>query len=78
MAKEIVYQTFFGSVKLMEEAMKNNISLDELREQVTSKKGVTFEALESMKSNQFGKLMSDAFLSAHKRTLELKEEIKNA
>lgn len=77
-AKEIVYQTFFGSVKLMEEAMKNNISLDELRDQVTSKKGVTFEALESMKSNHFAKLMSDAFISAHKRTLELKEEIKNA
>lgn len=66
-AKEIVAQTFFGSSGLM----KSEKSFEELRLQVTSKKGVTFEALEVLKNEDLQGLFRQAFEAAYKRTLEL-------
>lgn len=75
MAREIVTQTFLGSAKLMENAIKNNISFETLRDQVTSKKGVTYEALQILEKNGFENIMGGAFVAAHKRTLEIKKGI---
>jgi pyrroline-5-carboxylate reductase len=66
-AKEIISQTFFGSSSLM----KGVHSFEELREQVTSKKGVTYEALEVLKENNLQEIFSKAFMAAYNRTLEL-------
>jgi len=66
-AKEIVAQTFFGSAGLM----KSEKSFEELRLQVTSKKGVTYEALEVLKNRELQNLFQEAFTAAYKRTLEL-------
>lgn len=66
-AKEIVAQTFFGSAGLM----KSDSSFEELRTQVTSKKGVTYEALEVLKKNNLQEIFGEAFLAAYKRTIEL-------
>ena len=74
-AQEIIAQTFLGSAKLMEEAIKNGISFETLREQVTSKKGVTYEALQILEKNSLDNILGGAFKAAHKRTLELKKGI---
>jgi pyrroline-5-carboxylate reductase len=66
-AKDIVAQTFFGSSGLM----KSEKSFEDLRLQVTSKKGVTYEALEVLKNKELQKTFSEAFTAAYKRTLEL-------
>lgn len=66
-AKEIVAQTFFGSAGLM----KSELSFEELRLQVTSKKGVTYEALEVLKNRNLQDVFREAFSAAYKRTLEL-------
>lgn len=66
-AKKIVAQTFLGSAGLM----KSDQSFEELRNQVTSKKGVTYEALEVLSSNNLQEIFREAFLAAYKRTLEL-------
>ena len=74
-AREIVTQTFLGSAKLMESAIKEGVSFEMLREQVTSKKGVTYEALQILEKNGMDNIMGGAFVAAHKRTLELKKGI---
>lgn len=74
-AREIIAQTFLGSAKLMESAVANGVSFESLREQVTSKKGVTFEALNILEKNGLENIMGGAFEAAHKRTLELKKGI---
>ncbi|MBC7713143.1 MAG: pyrroline-5-carboxylate reductase [Rhizobacter sp.] len=74
-AREIIAQTFLGSAKLMEKAVQENISFETLREQVTSKKGVTFEALQIMEKNGLDHIMGGAFTAAYKRTLEIKKGI---
>lgn len=74
-AREIITQTFLGSAKLMENAINEGISFETLREQVTSKKGVTFEALQILEKNGLDNIMGGAFVAAHKRTLELKKGI---
>ena len=66
-AKEIISQTFFGSSSLM----KGAHSFEELREQVTSKKGVTYEALEVLKENNLQEIFSKAFTAAYTKTIEL-------
>lgn len=70
-AKEIVSQTFFGSSALMHADQNKAISFEELRNQVTSKKGVTQEALVVLKDNHLQEIFSSAFEAAYKRTLEL-------
>jgi pyrroline-5-carboxylate reductase len=74
-AREIIAQTFLGSAKLMDNAIKNGVDFETLREQVTSKKGVTHEALQIMERNGLENIMGGAFEAAHKRTLELKKGI---
>lgn len=66
-AKEIIAQTFLGSAKLMQ----SHQSFEELRNQVTSKKGVTHEALEVLREQGLQSLFQKAFMAAYKRTLEL-------
>jgi pyrroline-5-carboxylate reductase len=66
-AKEIIAQTFLGSAELMQ----SKASFEELRNQVTSKKGVTFEALEVLNEFHLQSLFQKAFMAAYKRTLEL-------
>lgn len=68
-SKAIVAQTFFGSAGLM----KSEKSFEELRLQVTSKKGVTYEALEVLKNEDLQDLFRKAFEAAYKRTLSLSE-----
>jgi pyrroline-5-carboxylate reductase len=70
-AKEIVLKTFLGSAKLMNADQNRNMSFEELQSQVTSKKGVTHEALEVLKDNKLQDLFSNAFEAAYKRTIEL-------
>lgn len=73
--REIITQTFLGSAKLMEIALKEDTSFETLREQVTSKKGVTEEALKILEKNGLDNILGGAFLAAHKRTLEIKKGI---
>ncbi|MBC7540837.1 MAG: NAD(P)-binding domain-containing protein [Bacteriovorax sp.] len=70
-AKEIVSQTFFGSAALMNSPLNLGTSFEELRSQVTSKKGVTFEALEILKNKNIQEIFSKAFEAAYNRTIEL-------
>jgi pyrroline-5-carboxylate reductase len=74
-AREIIAQTFLGSAKLMENGIREGISFETLREQVTSNKGVTYEALNILEKNGLDNIMGGAFVAAHKRTLELKKGI---
>ena len=74
-AREIITQTFLGSAKLMEKAVLEGVSFETLREQVTSKKGVTFEALQILEKNGLDQIMGGAFTAAYKRTLEIKKGI---
>lgn len=75
-SRKMIIQTFLGSSRLMEEALNQGISLTELREQVTSKKGVTYEALQTMEKHSLSSIMEEAFNAAYNRTLELKGESK--
>lgn len=73
--REIITQTFLGSAKLMEDAISHGVSFETLREQVTSKKGVTYEALQILEKNNLENIMGGAFTAAYKRTLEIKKGI---
>jgi pyrroline-5-carboxylate reductase len=70
-AKEIVSQTFFGSAALMNSPNNNKTSFEDLRNQVTSKKGVTYEALQVLEKNNLQELFSRAFEAAYLRVQEL-------
>lgn len=70
-SKEIISRTFLGSATLMSVEQNMNVSFEELREQVTSKKGVTYEALEVLKDSGLQDIFKKAFEAAYKRTLEL-------
>lgn len=74
-SRELIAQTFLGSSKLMMESLKSGKSFEVLRDEVTSKKGVTHEALEILSNNGFDNIMGGAFNAAYKRTLELKKGI---
>ncbi len=66
-AKEIITQTFMGSAALMQ----SEDSFVELKNQVTSKKGVTYEALKVLEENNLEDIFKSAFKAAYNRTLEL-------
>jgi len=68
-ARDMIAQTFFGAATLMQ---NDSSRFSELRDSVTSKKGVTYEALEVFKENQLQEIMSKAFAAAYKRTKEFK------
>ena len=64
MAKEL----FFGSSKMMVERTETP---ENLREQVTSKKGITYEALEIFEQRGFQEMTFEAIEAAYKRAKEL-------
>jgi pyrroline-5-carboxylate reductase len=68
-ARSIVAQTFLGAaIQMTEDAS----SFSELRENVTSKKGVTYEALEVLKENKLQEIFHQAFTAAYTRTQDFK------
>lgn len=71
-AREIVTQTFLGSAYLMNHSES---SFEELRTQVTSHKGVTYEALKVLSENNLEDLFNDAFKACYQRVNEIKKEI---
>lgn len=68
-ARDIVAQTFLGAATLM---VKDSSTFTDLRESVTSKKGVTYEALEVLKENNLQNIFNRAFAAAYKRTQDFK------
>ncbi len=64
----MVKQLFMGSAML---SNINDEGFEQLRNNVTSKKGVTFEALESFKESGLEEITNKALASAYKRTKEL-------
>lgn len=68
-ARKLIQELFLGSAQLL---FQSENSFEELRNQVTSKGGVTFEALESMKTSNLESIFHHAFEKAKKRTYELK------
>ena len=68
LAEDIVKQTFLGSSHLMTQASE---SLEELRNNVTSKKGVTYEALEIFKQADLTKITHSALDRAYERGQEI-------
>lgn len=69
-ARESIAMTMKGSAQLILESRE---SLETLRDNVTSKKGVTFEALEEMKDHKLVNILRGAIDRAHKRVVELKK-----
>ena len=72
-AKEIVSQLFIGSSALIKKGYAQKKSLSSLRDEVTSKKGVTYEALKVLENKDFPLIMKEAFDQAYKRALELQK-----
>lgn len=66
---KLITQTFLGTSKLMG---KSDLSFEELRNQVTSSKGVTFEALKVLESHNISNIFNEAFDAAISRVNELK------
>jgi len=64
MAKELL----FGSSKMM---MQSEHSPETLRDQVTSKKGITYEALKTFEAEGLERITFDAIEAAYKRAKEL-------
>ena len=71
-AREIVIQLFKGSSELM--SVESNLSFDELISKVTSKGGVTIEAVNSYRENKLEDLTDKALESAFARSIELTRE----
>jgi len=67
-AKKLVYQTAFGSGKVM---MENGEDPDVLIAKVASKGGTTEAALKVFQKEGFGKITYDAVKAAHKRSKEI-------
>ena len=73
-AKSLAIKLFKGSSVAMEE---NPISLTEQVAQVTSKKGVTIEAIEHFKQNNLDDLFNEAVMKALLRSDDIENELKN-
>lgn len=69
-AQDIIAQTFLGSIELLN---ASDETAEELRDNVTSKKGITFEALEVLKSKKLEDTFGQALDKAYKRALEISE-----
>jgi len=71
-AKELVYQTAFGSVKLL---INNSKSAEKLTNDIAIKGGTTEAAIRFFKkNNQLKNLINKAVKAAHKRAIELGKE----
>lgn len=73
-ARKIVIQLFKGSSDLMKE--RSDESLDDLIAQVTSKGGVTIEAVNSYKESGLSNISSKALKQAEKRSYEMIKEFR--
>lgn len=70
-AREGVVELFYGSALMMK---NHKISLEELRNRVTSKGGVTHEALEIFKAKGLESMVESALEANFKRSLELSKQ----
>lgn len=70
-ARLMICDLFMGSATLMKQSDE---SFETLRNNVTSKGGVTYQALQIFSENKLDKIFINAFAGAYQRTLELKEE----
>lgn len=68
-ARTLVEQAMLGSATLMQH--KQDLSLEELRSQVTSKGGTTAEAIKSLQSDDIEQILSKAMHAAVKRAQEM-------
>ena len=68
LSRNIIIHTFLGSAKLMEQSDK---SFEHLREDITSLKGVTYEALEEFRKSDLAGIVERALKKARKRAYEL-------
>lgn len=73
-AKEIIAQTFYGSGNLINSIVGVETNFADLRTQVTSKNGVTYEALQVLADKDIHGIFGEAFVAAYKRTIELSKE----
>ncbi len=67
-AQSLVVKTFLGTLV---NADQSNLSLSELRNEVTSKKGVTAQALETFSQHKMDNIIGEALNNAFKRAKEL-------
>jgi len=68
LAKQLIYQTFLGTLKLLQE---NDFNTKGLISQVASKKGTTEKALEFFKRYKLDKIIRKAIVSAFRRARQL-------
>lgn len=73
MCRELINNLFVGSSALMKDTSS---SLSDLVDQVTSKGGVTIEAIKEYRSNDLGNISSKAIEQALKRTDEITQLLK--
>ncbi len=71
-AQSIVAQTMLGSARLIQD--QSELSLSELIDQVTSKGGVTIEAIKCYQDKQLEQITNQALESAYQRSLALTEQ----
>ncbi len=74
-AKKIAIELFKGSSALMGD--QSDITLDELISKVTSKGGVTIEAVKSYQNSKLPQITSDALDAAYSRSVEMTSEFKS-
>ena len=71
-AKELVYQTAFGSIKLL---INNSKSAEKLTNDIAIKGGTTEAAIRFFKkNNQLKNMINKAVKAAHKRAIELSKK----
>lgn len=75
LASEIVRALFTGASALME--YSNDLTFAELQAQVTSKGGITMEAIKVFDNYDLGQISSEAIIAALNRTKELQNLSKN-
>jgi pyrroline-5-carboxylate reductase len=67
-ARGMIAHTMKGAAQMI---IDSPVDVEILRNNVTSKGGVTYEALETFKEHNFDEMVSDAMFNAYRRTLEL-------
>ncbi len=68
-AQEIVRDLFLGTGKMLQ----HDLDAEKLKEQITSKKGVTYEALQVLNQKNIGEILYEAIDAAYKRSVELRD-----
>jgi pyrroline-5-carboxylate reductase len=74
LAKVLTLETFLGAAQLAEKNL--NISIEELQNRVTSKKGVTFAGLESIREQEIERSLRVAFEKAALKNQEMARTLK--